>query len=121
MTTRIDRRYLTRAELERAETIASDSAEHGNMPATDLDWWEAEGRRTRMTVHDRFQVGCSYCGHLSAHQTRNAATVALWNLSGRHATCGKLTIFDVMARRGAPELWDARGYVLELRRKKVIA
>ncbi len=57
-----------------------------------------EKRRT--TVHDRFQVDCSYCGFLDSFMTRADAKRYAEYMQKRHNTDVEIiTIYDVMAHK----------------------
>jgi hypothetical protein len=68
------------------------------------------------TVHARFTVTCSVCGFLSAHKNFGRAVFAAQSAYLRHTLPEeKIEIFDVMAQRGCPELWNFNGDVLARR------
>lgn len=66
------------------------------------------------TTHDRFTVDCSQCGFLPYGYTNftdalNYAKKAVL----KHASPNeKITVFDRMAHKGKPELWDYQGNII---------
>ncbi len=62
------------------------------------------------TVHDRFQVCCSYCGFLSSHRTHELALESAKHALARHnQKVEHITVFDLMAHKGKTDLWDVNG------------
>lgn len=69
------------------------------------------------TVHDRFMIGCSYCGFLSSEMNLTEALKVARSKVSRHS--GKdetITVFDVMAKWGACDTWDPDGKCLHYKR-----
>jgi hypothetical protein len=65
------------------------------------------------TVHMRYEVGEPIEGSLAHFQT--------WEKAVEYANriqADSVTIFDLMAHRGRPQLWDCHGTVLEIRASK---
>jgi len=65
------------------------------------------------TVHDRFQITCSYCGLLTTETKLANALERAKALQKKHSSKDeKVEVFDVMAKVGACELWDPEGHCL---------
>jgi len=64
-------------------------------------------------VLERFTVNCSVCGYLTGHTTLAKALMKATSAQRGHSLRGEVvTVFDVMAHRGRPELYNADGEVL---------
>ena len=77
---------------------------------------EAEARPT--TVHSRYEVSDPLCGWVDAEMTHHRAIETAAYHEARHireSDPTMVTVYDVMARRGAPHLWDTSGKVLAYR------
>ena len=71
---------------------------------------EQETRMTRTTtVHSRYAVGCEFCGYHDGFRSR---TDAISYARRNKAACPGTTIFDIMARKGRPNIWDSDGRIL---------
>ena len=66
------------------------------------------------TTHDRFMVLCSVCGWISGHKNFSLAlSAAQYAYMLKHTLPDeKITIYDLMAHKGKPELWDFNGNIL---------
>ncbi len=75
---------------------------------------KAEKRRT--LTADRFSIGCSYCGYLTAERTLASALETARRLQLRHATAGEnVEVFDLMAQKGVCQQWDTKGNCIGLK------
>ncbi len=63
-------------------------------------------------VYDRYQVGDELCGFIEAFQTKDEALAhaAFHNAYGQPGE-PEATVMDIMAHRGAPEIWLADGRI----------
>ncbi len=65
------------------------------------------------TVHDRYEIGCSVCGHLGNRQSWYEAMNAANDVSHYHSEAGEhIEVFDRMAHIGQPNRWDINGKAL---------
>jgi hypothetical protein len=66
------------------------------------------------TTHDRFQVVSSVCGWLAGYSKFvDALSYARAKKTERHTEPQEIvTIFDLMAHHGKPQLWDIAGKIL---------
>jgi len=70
------------------------------------------------TVHDRFQITCSYCGLLATETKLANALERAKSLQKKHSSKDeKVEVFDVMAKVGACELWDPEGHCLAYKKQ----
>jgi len=68
------------------------------------------------TVNERYQVDCSICGHLSSERTFvNAKRTAQFADMFHHSENEQITISDIMAHRGKPDLYTNTGEVISTR------
>ena len=70
------------------------------------------------TVHSRYEVSDPLCGWVDAETTRGRAIETAIHHEARHIRENEpttVTVYDLMARRGAAEKWDTSGNVLARR------
>ena len=68
-----------------------------------------------LTSH-RYEIGCSYCGVVSYERNFNDALAKAKHEATRHNGANEtIRIGNLLARHGAPELWDINGNVLKYR------
>jgi hypothetical protein len=69
------------------------------------------------TVHYRYLIDCSYCGHLTEEMNLSAALKEEQRVQSRHNTKDEnITVFDVMAKKGTCDTWDLDGKCLHYKR-----
>ena len=71
-------------------------------------------------VDNRYHVGCAACcGFVASYATHADALRHARNHDGQCEACKDVpaTIFDSMARRGAPQTWSSTGLMIERRPK----
>jgi hypothetical protein len=62
------------------------------------------------TVHDRFEVSCSYCGRLAGEKSRAEGISAAKHYRTLHnGPNERVTVYDLMAHIGCTQVWDADG------------
>lgn len=67
------------------------------------------------TFNYRYEIGDNTCGVLASASTRVEAERLARSYQERHPSC-KVVLFDRMAHRGMPDMWDAGGRFLYHRR-----
>lgn len=62
------------------------------------------------TVHNRFEISCSYCGRLYGEKSLFEAKVSAKRAATLHNQADEaISIYDIMAHRGCTCSWDADG------------
>ena len=68
------------------------------------------------TTDNRFQVSCTYCGHLDAEKDLQSAIRTADYYSKTHNTDKEfIQIFDLMAHKGKPEVYNRIGTPIKFR------
>jgi len=85
---------------------------------------ESYTKYKKTTMSDRFTIDCSYCGFLTSERTLKEALGAARGLKIRHQSAkAEITIFDLLAQRGACNTWDVEGHCIgykEFKEKKAM-
>ena len=68
-----------------------------------------------MGFEDRYEIDCSVCGVLKFEPRLIDALVMARIYAKR---CGQVTVYDRMAHKGAPQLWDSNGRLIAWREEE---
>lgn len=63
----------------------------------------------------RFEVSCNYCGVLEYCTTLEHALRTAKNCEPDHKYCSDIMVFDLMAHKGKPEIYNPEGTVRSIR------
>jgi hypothetical protein len=73
---------------------------------------------TSHTTDNRFQISCSYCGHIDAETNLIDAVATAQRVKAKHNSPDEhIEIFDLMAHKGYPELYTDTGKPVAFRTK----
>lgn len=72
-----------------------------------------------MTPHDRYHISDPICGLFCTRTSLKKALESARNhQDGADGQCQYVTVFDSMARYDCVQLWDAKGKILEFRKRE---